>query len=146
MKQLILIMTMALAGSLANAKTTCSVSRSTNHNETYDQLLFNAEITGPKYIVIKAGADRAEDFAFGDLQEDYKLRRYGKIKALNGATLITFGAASDDAFGITSSTFDFSKANALPIDAMAIGPIPTGRFLLLIVPSKSLSISCQQAD
>lgn len=135
MKALI-FMAVMIASGLANAKTVCTLNAANPKLDmVFDRTLYSAEVSGPKYLVYRAGEASAREFDLNHVS-------YDQMKSMNGATVVTFGPTAAGTVGITIGHIDLSKSNALPTDSMAFGQ-PTGQIgITLIAPAIGLSAAC----
>lgn len=137
MKHVLVIASLILAANFASAKTLCGINTDPHKDMAFDRTLFSAEISSPTYVLVKKGAQAAEEVELSQFDT------YAKWKAINGATIVTFSAQQNGQFGITVAHVDISKSkNMLPLDVMASGPVDEQKFLHLVLPQKNLSLIC----
>ena len=138
MKNILVYAAMFLVTCVSQAKTVCNVNAGDPKQDmVFDRTLFTGEVTTPRYLLIKAEAQSAEEVQLTQFDS------FEKWKAVNGATLVSLSVQENGEYGITVSHLDHSKrSNMLPLDAMAIGPVVDKQFLTLIVPAKNLSVVC----
>lgn len=137
MKHVFAIAILLFAANVASAKTYCSISTNQSKEMVFDRSLFNAEVSSPKYVLVKKDLQIAEEIQLS------KFDTYEKWKAIDGEMFVTFGAQPDGQYGITFGHVDISKSeNMLSLDAIIIGSVAEQKFLNLMLPQKKLSLTC----
>jgi hypothetical protein len=139
MKALFTMTAILLAASVSSAKTFCSISSGIPQRDmVYDRSLFSGEITSPKYILVNKDLTAAAEV---QLSQFTTMEQW---KAIDGQVLVSFSNPQNDTYGITVGQIDMSKAdtNALPLVALAVGPVTEKGPLTLVVPQNRLSTVC----
>lgn len=137
MKRVITIAALLLSANFASAKANCHINTGSAKDMVFDRILFSAEVSSPRYVLVKKGAQAAQEVQLDQFDT------YEKWKAVNGATVVTLSPQQNGEYGITVGHIDISKSeNMLPLDAMAIGPVTDQQFLNLILPQANLSVIC----
>jgi hypothetical protein len=105
--------------------------------------LFSTEVESPKLILVDKSNSSASEVQMSQFQS------FRQWKAINGQVLITL-STQENASGylIAVGQVDTSKknTNALPLVAMAAGPVSEQSPLNLTVPPKNLSVTCVQMN
>lgn len=137
MKHAITITALMLAAGFANAKTICSINYNTGNDLVFDHPLYSAEVSTSKFVVLKRGAQVAEEV---DMSQ---LNTLGALKVIDGATFFTMSKQANGLYGLTIGKVDLSKSeNILPLEAMTVGAVTDQQPLSLILPPKFLAVSC----
>lgn len=140
MKAVITLAAILLATGVSQAKTVCNLNTtSTGEGTTFDQILHTAEVSTTQYVVVDTDRRSAKEVQLTDFDSAEKLNRIDKM------TLVAFNPkAGGGSASITASQIDMSnlQGNALPLQAMATGPIGEKAGLTLYLPSQKLWAVC----
>lgn len=139
MKNAIALMTLILAAGSVQAKTICGIATSKEGSPgmTYDVPVYHAEVQEQKSVLIAKDGRSAEEIRLEDL------KTVEQWKAVDGRMLAVFHRQANGQYTISLGMFDLSNtANTLPIHALSVGRIAKDSYLILMVPSKNLSLSC----
>ena len=139
MKRLFVTAAVLLVAQISNAQINCNVSTGniSPSNLTFDQLLYTGAINDTTYVLVQTGSSNAKAVTLSELDT------YAKLKAVNGATLVTFSGSNPAGFSITASKIDVSKTEQIfAPQAMAFGALDEQRGLNLILPTAKLSLNC----
>ena len=142
MKTVLTLTAIMLAATLSQAKTVCNLNSGDPQKDmVFDHVLFSGEITSPKILLVSKDNSSASEVQLSQFTS------FEKWKAIDGRTLVTF-SQQNGSYGITVGQIDTSKGdtNALPLNAMAIGPVTQQSPLNLVVPPKNLSAICVQLN
>jgi hypothetical protein len=134
-----------LTSSISQAKVKCNINASSNHDWTFDKILFSEEIPDGSLNTVVISRD-SQAVTAKQLPEEFTP---GEAISLDGSTLVSFGQASPGvrSIGVAKFTVTDKVKNQVDITPIAIasGPV-TDKNLNLNVKGSNLNIMCWKTD